>query len=88
MRLAQRSAAVMLVTFLGLAGCGEADLKGAPNVKGLDLPTAKAQLKHAGWRPSVTSDAMFGVLVEENFTVCDEKTPNGKLVPLKVSKSC
>lgn len=69
-------------------GCGESDLGSAPNVKGLSLPDAKHQLKKAGYRGSVTSDAMFGVIIEQNFTVCDEDTPNGHLVPLKVSKQC
>jgi beta-lactam-binding protein with PASTA domain len=73
---------------LGVAACGQEDLKGAPNVKGLALPEAKQQLKRAGFESSVKSDALFGVIVEEHFTVCEEHSPNGKLVPLEVSKQC
>jgi hypothetical protein len=60
----------------------------APNVKGLALPEAKAQLEKAGSAASVKSDAMFGVVIEEKFTVCEEHSPNGKLVPLEVSNQC
>ena len=31
---------------------------------------------------------MFGVIVEENYTVCSQEAPKGKLVPLDVSKEC
>lgn len=71
-----------------VAGCGSEDLKGAPNVKGLVLPDAKAQLEKAGFAASVKTDAVFGVLVESHYTVCKEHSPNGKLVPIEVSKSC
>jgi hypothetical protein len=78
-----------VVLSVAIAGCGAAtDLNGAPNVKGLNLPDARAQLKLAGYAPSVTTDATFGVIIEGNFTVCSEKAPNGKLVPLKVNKNC
>lgn len=71
-----------------LAGCGSTDLKGAPDVKGLALPDAKAELKKAGFAASVKTDALFGVIVEERFTVCKEHSPKGHLVPIEVSKSC
>jgi hypothetical protein len=71
-----------------LVGCGSEDLKGAPNVKGLVLPEPKVQLKKAGFAASVKTDALFGVLVESHYTVCREHSPNGKLVPIEVSKSC
>lgn len=72
---------------LGLTACG-GGTGGAPDVKGLPLPDAKRQLKQAGYSSAVTSDATFGVVVEQNFTVCDQDKPKGKLVPLKVSKQC
>ena len=58
------------------------------DVRGLTLPTARKQLKAHG---NYTADAkakgaIFGVLVEENFTVCEQGKPKGHLVPLKVSK--
>lgn len=70
---------------IALIGCGE-DLGGAPDVKGLNLPDAKVRLKQAGFSTTVTSDGLFGVIIEENFTVCEQDTPNGKLVPLEVAK--
>lgn len=75
------------VAVLAVAGCGE-DLGGAPDVSGLPLPEAKQELERAGFRSAVTSDAAFGVVVEENFTVCDQESPKSKLVPLEVSKQC
>jgi hypothetical protein len=71
-----------------VAACGGTDLGGAPSVKGLALPDANKQLQAAGFNSSVTDDSLFGVIVESHFTVCNQGTPNGKLVPLKVSKQC
>jgi hypothetical protein len=71
-----------------LTGCGSADLHGAPNVKGLALPDARAELKRAGYEASVKTDALFGVIIEEHFTVCDENSPNGRLVPITANKQC
>jgi hypothetical protein len=71
-----------------LAACGETDLGGAPNVQGLALDTANVQLERAGFSSSVTDDAMFGVIIESHFTVCEQGAPNGQLVPLEVSKQC
>lgn len=73
---------------LALGACGEEDLGGAPDVQGLPLDDAKTQLKKAGYTASETSDALFGVIIDSNFTVCEQSSPNGKLVPLEVSKSC
>jgi hypothetical protein len=77
-----------LVAALMVAACGSTDLGGAPNVKGLALPEAKQQLKTAGFSTSVKDDSLFGVVIESHFTVCKQGTPNGKLVPLDVSKQC
>jgi hypothetical protein len=81
-------APIAAIAVLALAGCGKEDLGGAPDVRGLQLPEAKQQLKQAGYGTSVKSDATFGVIVEEHFTVCKEHSPKGKLVPLEVSKDC
>lgn len=72
----------------GAVACGDKDFGGAPDVRGLSLPDAKRELKRQGFGASETSDAAFGVIVPENFTVCDQETPKGKLVPLEVSKTC
>ena len=69
--------------FSGCGGVGD-----APDVRGLALPDANERLEDAGLSSSVTSDALFGVIVEANYTVCDQDQPNGDLVPLRVSKQC
>lgn len=76
------------VGVLLLSGCGGDDLGGAPEVTGLSLPSANQKLKAAGFNSDVSSDALFGVIVEENYIVCDQSEPAGKLVPLEVSKDC
>jgi hypothetical protein len=58
------------------------------NVKGLSLPSAEEQLNAAGYKASVTTQALFGVIVKSHYTVCSEGTPDGKLVPIKVEKKC
>lgn len=89
MKMKKTAGVLALLVATAVTACGGSeDLAGAPNVKGLALPEAKTQLKQAGYAPSVKSDALFGVVVEEHFTVCKEHSPNGKLVPLEVSKSC
>lgn len=80
--------AAAIVLGMVVAGCGEEDIGNAPAVSGLALPEAKRVLKRAGYQTSVTDDAMFGVIVPEHFTVCKQKAPVGKLVPLEVSKAC
>ena len=81
-------AALIATGALALAGCGGNDTGGAPEVEGLSLPSAKQKLKAAGYNADVSSDALFGVIIESNFIVCDQTEPSGKLVPLEVSKDC
>lgn len=82
-------AAVATAATLLVAGCGEEDdLGAAPDVRGLSLPSAEQQLKKSGFNADVSSDGVFGVVIEENWIVCDQSTPVGKLVPLDVSKDC
>jgi hypothetical protein len=71
-----------------IAGCGGDDLGDAPDVRGLSLPAAERTLKQQNYSADVTSDGLFGVIVEENWTVCEQKEPQGRLVPLEVSKNC
>jgi hypothetical protein len=78
----------LAIAGLGLVACGEEDLAGAPDVRGLPLPEAKTQLENAGYSAAVSDDATFGVIVESHFTVCDEHSPTGRLVPIDVSKDC
>jgi hypothetical protein len=60
----------LLIVALVLAGCGGGeDLGDAPDVRGLALPEAKQKLERANYRPSVKAeDALFGVIIEGNFT--------------------
>jgi hypothetical protein len=81
--------AALVALALTVAGCGGSDdLKGAPDVKGLSLPTAETVLHKHGYAPSVSDDALFGVVIKSHFTVCSEHTPDGHLVPIDVSKDC
>lgn len=73
---------------VAVAGCGQEDLAGAPDVTGLPLPEAKTQLKQAGYAAAITDDAAFGVVIESHFTVCKEHAPKGQLVRIEVSKQC
>jgi hypothetical protein len=81
---------VLVVTCtLALGACGgDGGTGGAPNVEGLSLPAAKQRLQNAGYNADVSSDGLFGVIVEENWVVCDQSEPSGHLVPLDVSKDC
>jgi predicted small secreted protein len=68
-----------------LSGCG-ADPAG-PDVRGMTLPDAKAKLAEAGVEVSThATDAAFGILVEENFVVCDVEAVNERMVRLEVAK--
>ena len=81
-------AALAATCVLAFGGCGEDDTGGAPEVQGLSLPSAEQKLKAAGFNADVSSDALFGVVIKENYIVCDQSEPAGKLVPLEVSKDC
>jgi hypothetical protein len=79
------AALTLLVT--AAVGCG-GGIGDAPDVRGLSLPSAERQLQRENYRADVTSDGLFGVIVEENWTVCEQHEPKGRLVPLEVSKDC
>lgn len=84
---------IVLMALIGatsLVACGQAYEvpAGVPDVRGLNLPDARAQLKQAKFAPSVTSDGMFGVVIATKWTVCKQSDPNGRLVPIEVSKEC
>ena len=53
----------------------------------MTLPDAKAALAEAGVTASThATDAAFGVVVEENFVVCDVEAVNENMVRLEVAK--
>jgi hypothetical protein len=62
------------------SACGQEDLGGAPNVKGLTLDVAQLQVKDAGFSVSAKDDRLFGVIIASHYTVCTQHTLNGKLV--------
>ena len=60
-----------------------------PEVRGVNLVDAEKVLKTAGYSATVhAKDAAMGILVRENFTVCESGTPIGKLVPITVAHEC
>ncbi len=68
-----------------LSGCGE-DPAG-PDVVGLTLPDAETQLTEAGVAFSThATGALFGVVIKENFVVCDVEAVNERTVRLEVAK--
>jgi hypothetical protein len=75
-----------LLAGISLAGCGGEEPAGT-DVRGMTLPDAKKQLKEAGVTAQVhAEDALFGVLVEGNFVVCDVEAINQYSVRLEVAK--
>lgn len=58
-----------------------------PDVVGLTLPEAKKQLKDAGFSADVSNtDTTLGIIVEENYTVCEQDDPSGDVVPILAQK--
>lgn len=58
-----------------------------PDVVGLTLPTAQNALRDAGYKADVSNtDAALGILVPENYTVCEQSAPVGNLVPILAQK--
>lgn len=59
----------------------------APDVVGLSLPEAKKQLSAAGYRTDASNtDTTFGIIVEENYTVCEQDDPRGNVVHVLAQK--
>ena len=83
MGIIQRALALGLLCTV-LVACGEDVNPAGPDVTGWTLPEAKKALKKAGVNPQIESDALFGVIVEENFTVCEVHPLNSKAVRLTV----
>lgn len=76
----------MAATLL-LGGCGDPDFAGAPDVRGLNLADANQALQQEGFNSTIVeNDGLFGVVIEENFVVCDQEDTRGQLVPVRVAK--
>lgn len=82
-----KQAALVVTCAFILSACGDPDFAGAPDVRGLNLTDANRQLQSEGYNSTIVEDdALLGVVVEENFVVCEQEDTRGKLVPLKVAK--
>lgn len=58
-----------------------------PDVVGLTLPTAKRMLKAAGFVPDPeNTDTTFGIIVPENYTICEQDPPRGDVVHVLAQK--
>ncbi|MGY1621046.1 hypothetical protein ACI789_02470 [Geodermatophilus sp. SYSU D00965] len=69
-----------------LTACGGEEPAG-PDVRGMTLPDAKVKLAEAGVEASAhAEDAAFGILIEENFVVCEIEAINERMVRLEVAK--
>ncbi len=58
-----------------------------PSVLGLPLPAAKRLLKEAGYQAvAKNTDTAFGIVVESNYTICNQGKPRGNLVVVLAQK--
>jgi len=58
-----------------------------PNVVGLPLPAAEAQLSAAGYTTAaVNTDTLFGIVNEDNYTICKQNPPRGNVVKVLAQK--
>jgi uncharacterized lipoprotein YajG len=58
-----------------------------PNVEGLTLDVAEKQLKAAGFKADPrNTDTAFGIVLPQDFTVCQQDSPRGTIVPLLAQK--
>lgn len=86
--VARRASAVLaLAACLSVTACSHTPKPAGPDVTGLNLQDAEAKLKHAdvGYTTHA-SDAMFGVLIPQNFVVCSEHYVAKHMVRLEVAK--
>lgn len=81
-----KKALVLLVLVAGLVTACGAEPAG-PDVRGMTLPDARIALSEAGVEASAhAEDAAFGILIEENFVVCEVEAINEQMVRLEVAK--
>lgn len=82
------------LTFVGLTGCESEKAATMPDVSGRRLDVALSDLERAGVQgdPEIVGGGTFGVVVESNWTVCEQLPPAGQAVKngprLVVERSC
>lgn len=76
----------VILAVMAVSACGSAPKPAGPDVTGMNLMDAKKTLKKHNVNVTVHSDALFGVLVEQNFIVCKDVAVNKRMVRLEVSK--
>jgi len=63
-----------------------------PDVVGERLDVAKRELKEAGYSTRTVGGGIFGVVLPENWVVCDQEptgsAPSGSKIDLTVDRSC
>jgi beta-lactam-binding protein with PASTA domain len=58
-----------------------------PNVVGMRLPQAQAELRAAGYRTRAeNTDTVFGIVVPSHYTVCEQSEPSGNVVTVLAQK--
>lgn len=66
---------------------GSASKSEPPNVLGLPLPEARRMLKQAGYRTiAKNTDTTFGIIVPDNYTICNQGRPRGEIVVVLAQK--
>lgn len=88
--------AVFLIVLLGLVACGAEKDVAMPDVNGKRLDAAYDAIKDAGFedkdKVQIEGGGTFGVVMEGNWTVCEQSPPPGAKVTsapkLRVERSC
>jgi hypothetical protein len=64
-----------------------AETSDPPNVVGLTLPAATKLLKGAGFQVDArNTDTAFGIINPDNYSICEQDSPRGTLVPVLAQK--
>jgi hypothetical protein len=82
-------ALVIVALALTASGCGASPTPtpAGPDVRGMALAEAETTLKNAGIAYSEHAlDGLFGIVVKQNWVVCDEHSVNERMVRLDAAK--
>ncbi len=72
-------AAVIVIVWLGLVGCGESRAPVMPDVVGRQLVVALSDIERAGFsdKVEIVGGGLFGVINKSNWTVCEQEPSAG-----------